>query len=399
MKRIVFLLILAGGIVMQAAALEFGVNLSDTTGLNGTNKAFNISQANEAEAFIKFPVGGFSSIYISGEARFSGFFPISPKGTAQLLPLAQSFRLKRTDWSGHTAFNTIGFQWAIGRTLFNEYSNKILSGLFDGARAGLTIKHTDLAFALGYTGLTYKNDAKIRIDQDDTNRMADKGKILAPQRLFLLLSAAFQEIIPSHTFGLDMLAQFDLLKETGRTHTQYFIPYIHGRINRNFNWKYWAAVQFGEDTQFFYSLASGLSVQYFNPDWRYFTLTGKLDWAAGDYDGAGSMRSFIPVTSLKQTVVADGAISRFSNMLTAGLTASVRPIRALLTDVSYIALASPNTVKAPAYIGSELSAKVSYHFYDGFSAAFTGGIFVPNPKFTTAYNVRWMTELAFTVRL
>ena len=69
MRRIVFLLILAGGIVMQAAALEFGVNLSDTTGLNGTNKAFNISQANEAEAFIKFPVGGFSSIYISGEAR------------------------------------------------------------------------------------------------------------------------------------------------------------------------------------------------------------------------------------------------------------------------------------------------------------------------------------------
>ena len=93
---------------MQVAALDFGFNLSNSTELNGTNKAFNISQANAAEAFIEFPVGDFSSIYISGEARFSGAFPIKPKGAAQFLPLAQAFRLKRTDWSGNTAFNAIG---------------------------------------------------------------------------------------------------------------------------------------------------------------------------------------------------------------------------------------------------------------------------------------------------
>ncbi|EPF27778.1 hypothetical protein DWB79_11575 [Treponema medium] len=399
MKRILTLLIIVSGITMQVAALDFGFNLSNSTELNGTNKAFNISQANAAEAFIEFPVGDFSSIYISGEARFSGAFPIKPKGAAQFLPLAQAFRLKRTDWSGNTAFNAIGLQWAVGRTFFDDYSRKILSGLFDGGKVGLTIKNTDLAFALGYTGLTYKSDAKIRIDEDDRKRMNDKNKLLAPQRLFLLLSASFQEVIPAHTIGFDVLAQFDLLKLTGRTHTQYFIPYIHGRIGRNVSWKYWAAVQFGEDTQFFYSLASGLAMQYFNPNWRYFTITGKLNWAAGDYDGTGPMRSFIPITDTKQTVVANGSISSFSNMLTGGLTVSVRPIQELLTELSYIALTSPNTKKTPVYVGSELSAKLAYQFYNDFDLSFTGGIFVPNQKVITTYNLRWLTELTFTVKL
>ena len=399
MKRILTFLIIAGGMTMYAAALDFGFNLSNSTDLNGTNKAFNISQANAAEAFIEFPVGDFSSIYISGEARFSGTFPIKPKGAAQLLPLTQAFRLKRTDWSGNTAFNTIGIQWALGRTSFNEYSNKILRGLFDGAKVGLTIKNADIAFALGYTGLTYKTDAKIRIDKDDIERLSNKEKALAPQRLFLLLSTAFQGLIPSHTFGFDMLAQFDLLKQTGRTHTQYFIPYIHGRIGRNVSWRYWAAVQFGEDTQLFYSLASGLSVQYFNPDWRYFTITGKLYWAAGDYDGTGAMRSFIPITDIKQTVVADTTVGRFSDILTAGLTASVRPVRGLLTEVSYIALTSPNIKKTSAYVGSELSAKLAYQFYDDFDASFVGGIFVPNKKIIMGYNLQWLTKFAFTVHL
>ena len=398
MKRIVTLLIIFGGIAMQAAAFDFGVNLFNTTGLKGANnKTVNIQQANAAEVFIDFPVGGFSSIYISGEARFSGLFPIKPKKTAQLLPLAQAFRLTRTEWSGHTAFNRIGLQWAVGRTSFSEYSNKILHGLFDGARVGLTIKNADIAFALGYTGLTYKADAKIRIDQDDIDRMDSISTVLAPQRLFLLLTSSF--LIPSHRVGFDTLAQFDLLEQTGKTHTQYLIPYIHGRLGRNVNWKYWAAVQLGEDRQFFYSFASGLSVQYFNPNWRYFALTGKLNWAAGDYDGTGAMRAFIPITSIKQTVIADGSISRFSDTLTAGLTASVQPIQELVMEWSYMLLTSPNTVQVPAYTGSELSAKIGYHFYNDFEAALTGGVFIPNTKAVRSYNLRWLTELTFSIKL
>ena len=110
MKRTVLFLIIAWSITIQVAALDFGFNLSNATGLNGTDKTFNISQANEAEAFIEFPVKGFSSIYVSGEARFSGAFPINPKGAAQLLPIHQAFRLKRTDWSGRKIFNEIGLQ-------------------------------------------------------------------------------------------------------------------------------------------------------------------------------------------------------------------------------------------------------------------------------------------------
>ena len=399
MKRILTFLIIAGGITMYAAALDFGVTISNTTELNGINKTFNIAQTNAFNAFVEFPTGDFASMYISAEARFSGLFPIKPKEKAQLIPLAQAFRLTRTDWSGNTSFNTIGLQWAVGRTLFNDYSYKILSGLFDGGKVTLAIKNADIAFALGYTGLTYKSDAKIRIDQDDIDRIDNTSTVLAPQRIFLLLSSSLHDIIPSHTFGIDAIAQFDLFKQTGRTHTQYLIPYIHGRIGRNVSWKYWAALQFGEDSQFFYSLASGLSLQYINPEWRYFTVLGALNWAAGDYDGTGKMRAFVPITTIKQTLVANGALSRFSNMLTAGLTVSAQPIEGLVTKLSYILLTSPNTAKKPAYVGSELSTTVAYQFYNDFDISFTGGVFIPNSKVIQAYTVQWLTELAFTIKL
>ena len=111
------------------------------------------------------------------------------------------------------------------------------------------------------------------------------------------------------------------------------------------------------------------------------------------------MHQFTPITDTKQTVVADGAFGSFSDTLTGGLTVSVRPIQGLLTELSYILLTSPNTASAPVYRGSELSAKVAYQFHNDFDVSFTGGIFIPNRKVITAYNLRWLTELAFTIKL
>ena len=69
MKRILSFLIIAGGMTMYAAALDFGVNLSNSTELNGTNKTFNISQANAVEAFVGF----FIDIYFRRSPIFRGF--------------------------------------------------------------------------------------------------------------------------------------------------------------------------------------------------------------------------------------------------------------------------------------------------------------------------------------
>jgi len=399
MKRIIFLLITAGCLAGHAVAFEFGVDISDTTGLNGTNKVTNVVQTNALDAFFTMPTGDFSSVYLSAQLRFFALFPVKPKAKAQLIPIAQMFRLTRSDWSGYKELSGMGLQWAVGRTPFSDYSAKILNGLFDGGRVKLTVKYADIAFAAGYTGLTYKNDAKIGIDEDDIALMNKNAAVLAPHRAFFLISSSFQELIPSHTFGFDALAQFDLLKQKKATHTQYFIPHIHGRIGRNVSWKYWGAVLFGQDPKLFYSLASGLSVRYFNPNWRYFTVTGMLNWAAGDYDGTGLMRAFIPVTDQKHTVVANIPASQFSNMLTAGLTASVRPIQELLTEMSYTMLSSPNTEKIQPYVGSELTAKAAYHFHNDLDASFTGGVFVPNKEVIKVYNFRWLMEFAFTVHL
>lgn len=396
MKRYIVFLLIVCTAIMNAAGLDFGINISNNTGVGGSRKTVDVSQSDAAHVFLKIPTGSFSSVYLSGEARFYGYFPCKPRSKPLFLPAAQSFKIDRADWTGYTAVNGIGVRWALGRTYFTEYSKKILHGLFDGGIVGFTFNHADIAFALGYTGLTYKTDAKIRIDSDDAERIRAKNTILAPQRLFLSFSSAFTELLLSHTFGFDILTQFDLLRRKTATHTQYIVPYIHGRLHRNVSWKFWGAVQLGQNPSFFYSLASGLSLQYFNPQLLNLTVRGALDWAAGDYDGAGAMRAFIPVTDLKHLSVAD---IRFRNTLTAGFSMNIRPIQGLVTGLSYNLVTMPNIYKKPAYTGSELLGKISYAFYNDFDISFWGGIFIPNKNPQSQQSLRWQTELAFTLKL
>lgn len=394
MKRIV-LLIVAAAIAVHAAAFEFGLNMTNSHELSGEDKTLSLLDNHRLSGFLKTPMGSTGSLYLSADVGAYTLFRFLPKADPIWQPFSEILKIKRTDWSGTVAFNRIGIEWALGRTNFNDYSNKILRGLFDGGRIKFTINHTNLAFAVGYTGLTHKSDAKIRIDADDTTRLASADELLAPKRVFLSASSYFQDSIPSHTFGVDLLAQFDISALTRRTHTQYVIPYIYGRITSNLSWKYWAAVELGQDPAFFYSLASGASLTYFNPNWRFFTLTGMADWAAGDYDGSGRMRAFIPLTDAKHTRIAN---IRYRNMLTAGLTASVLPIQGLKTELSYLAVLNPNTLKQPIYTGSEIVGKILHQLNNDVDASLTSGVFIANKK-AMGYTIRWLAELSCTMHL
>lgn len=301
-------------IAANAAALDFGVNLSNSTALSGFNGTTTVEQSDNAGIFIDIPAGRSSSLYFSGDARFYGIFPCIPQSKPNILPLAQAFRVGRTEWTGQKAGNGIGIQWAIGRTPFSDYSKKILYGLFDGARVSFTLPKATIGFAAGYTGLTYKTDAKIRIDNDDLKRLIRPDSILAPQRLFFLFSSEFFSFIPTHSIGFETLAQFDISPGKLKTHTQYFIPYIHGTIGRHTEWKLWGSLMLGEDYRFFHSWASGLFVQYFNPDWLNLTVKGTLDWASGNDAGPYMIQAFIPITDLKITTIAEARFQDISHM-------------------------------------------------------------------------------------
>ncbi|MEL3905482.1 MAG: hypothetical protein P1P65_00395 [Treponema sp.] len=396
MKRSILFVIVLCCIAAQLTALDFGVNLSNNTEIGGIHPSVYLSQHNKAEVYVQIPTGSLSSVYLSADVRFYGLFPLKPRGKADFLPAAQSFRLGRTEWTGAAVIDGMGLNWGVGRTYFNDYSHKVLNGLFDGAQVRLTFPQAEVSFAAGYTGLTYKNDAKIRIDADDTERLFLQSTVLAPQRLFLSASAAFPELIPSYTFGLDVLGQFDLIQRKTATHTQYFIPYIHGKMHRNLNWKFWGALQFGEDGRAFYSAASGLLLYYFNPQWRNFTVRGTLDWAAGDYDRKGAMRAFIPVTHLSHTRIAK---TPFSDTLTAGLSASVRPVQGLMTELAYTMLTTPNNRKEAVYTGSELLAALGYGFYNDFNLSVLSGVFIPKKQQGQTQQLRWLAEIAFKVKL
>ncbi|MGP1594540.1 MAG: hypothetical protein ACTTH8_04755 [Treponema sp.] len=393
MKKSILLSVSFVLLVPHLFAIDFGFDLSNSTGLTGKKQTVSVIQINKAGFFTSIPTGNIGTCYLSADARFAGYFPLKPKEKHTIIPLTQSFVVGRTEWFGNKTINalgTIGITWNIGRTDFGGYSGKVFTGLFDGFKLGLLLPNAELRFSTAYTGLTYTTDAGIRLAAD-----TDDKKMLSDSRIVLGFSASFPTVIPAHLIGFDIVAQCDLSSHKNRIHTQYAVPYIGGKIGRNISWKCWHITEFGQDSQFFYSFAAGTSVQYFKPEWRNLGLKGEMAWAAGDYDGTGALRAFTPVTSTSALRIASHL---FTDAFAVSGGASCNPVRDCTVDAVYGMLLTPNSGNKESYGGSEISSKASYKIHNDLDLALLCGVFVPKQT-KIEQKVRWLANLSCTIHL
>ncbi|PKL24502.1 MAG: hypothetical protein CVV47_08640 [Spirochaetae bacterium HGW-Spirochaetae-3] len=388
MKRInlVAMALVAIVAVGPATALDFGLDITEKTSLSGAGDEVALYQKNQAIAWLSLPVGAYSSLYASALYQFTGDFELSPNASAAIVPYA--FTLGRFELEGFKSLDSgSSLKWSVGRVPFQDYSGRIVNSLLDGAKAELALGTTLLSASAGYSGLIFKDDASMLIDTDDDNINSDDGLVFAPKRLVLSMGARFVELLALHDFGVDGWAQFDL--DSGGsavTHTQYLEPYIEGRVGRTLRWRFWSALELGQDPDFFYALASGARLRMTLPETYGLRLTGALSWAGGDYDGTGAMAAFKPVTSSSLSTIGT---TLFSDALSASVDAQVSPARGLAVGSNCAA-----DFSADGYLGFEISGRAAYRPVNDFSATFTGGAFIPS-----AGDLQWLLMVTAEVKL
>ncbi len=375
--------------VGPAAAIDFGLNITEETSVAGAGDEVKLYQENQAIAWLSLPVGAYSSLYASVLYRFSGDFTLAPSASSAIVPYA--FTAGRVELDGFKSLDDASsLKWSVGRVPFQDYSGRIVNSLLDGAKVELALGTTLLSASAGYSGLIFKDDAGMRIDSDDENIDSDDDSAFAPRRLVLSMGARFVELLALHDFGVDGWAQFDLGSGGAVvTHTQYFEPFIEGRVGRTLRWRFWGALELGQDPEFLYALAGGARLGLSYPENHGLKLTGALSWAGGDYDGTGPMASFKPVTTSSLSTIS---ASLFNDALCASVDAQVSPSRGLSVGAILAADLAPGA--AEGYLGTELSGRVSYRPVNDFSATFTGGAFAPADG-----DLQWLVMLTAEVRL
>ncbi len=399
MKRIVTTCFAAciAAMALPVQALDFGLVLSDATVLSGSGAASALSQENQATVWLSTPTGASSSLYISALYQFAGNFTLSPAQASSIKPYA--FTAGRTEWEGFTqAGSGARFGWSVGRIPFADDSGRILSGLFDGFRFDLSAGSLRLGAALAYTGLTFKEDARVFIDADDSQRWLDSGDIFslfATPRLVAMAKAQLVEPLPQLDLGLELLAQFDLQAEgLVATNTQYLEPFLEGRLSRNLGWKLWGAALLGQDEAFFYSMAGGATLRFALPEALGLRIAGSALFAGGDYDGPGPMRAFTPVTLGSLAVV--GSIP-FSDALGLSLDANFVPVSGLSAGAKLTAALKPGA--ATPWLGLDGSARLAWRPADELTVGLSGGVFVPGTGTLPGGGLSWMASASATLRL
>ena len=135
-------------------------------------------------------------------------------------------------------------------------------------------------------------------------------------------------------------------------------------------------------------------LRYSLPESLGLRVTGAVEWAGGDYDGAGAMRAFTPIMTGSLTSIAG---TEFSDALAVTLGASVAPLSGLSAGIGLAASFRPGATVP--YLGFEGSGTLSYRPVNDFSVSVTGGIFAPNGAASTDDGTSWSVSASAAFRL
>lgn len=389
---------LIAALAAPAWALDYGVDVSDETTLTGEGSAVTLSQENEVAAWISMPIGSFSSLYARALYSFEGDFRLAPSSQSDVVPY--TFNAGRVEWEGFLPIGeSSSLSWSLGRIRFSDHSGKAFAGLFDGASVAYSIGSIRIEAQAAYTGLSLKDDAGILMDADDEAIWAADSTwtdLYAPARLVASLRVLAVELAPRHDLGLEGWAQFDLESGTA-TNTQYLEPYVEGRLGRSWRWRLWGLAEFGQDADgAFYSLGAGGSARFALPETLGFRAGLSASWASGDYDGAGSMRAFAPITASSMAAVSSFG---FSDVLAVSADASLSPLSGLVASLNATAMFRPGEAGAGAYRGSEASLRLRYAPWTDFSASLIGGYFLANAAAAVPDDSAWTIGLTAGLEL
>jgi hypothetical protein len=221
MKKHVRIILMYGILLFDMAAAVFGADFGLVLGMEGeyakavTPEEFSVTAA--ATPWFSMVFTEKIDMYVSGRMAFAYEETGEP-------PKFFFFEPERTELNLCPA---PGLYVSLGRRRFEDPAGLIASGLFDGAGIGANLGGGRLSLGVYYTGLLYKETAKIILTGSDLERYAkplDAAGLegyFASRRVLLALTGEFPGLTSRAGLSAQALAQFDANGGEDTLNTQY----------------------------------------------------------------------------------------------------------------------------------------------------------------------------------
>jgi hypothetical protein len=366
----VFLLLLAG----RALSYDFGLLIEQKVGAE--NKAFSYNAA--FSPWFSWNGGGAFSLYFSGV--FSLKYNYYDDGTSGndiwrkplLLPELSRFSLRYRPGPA--------FRMEAGRMEYTDALGFTASGLFDGFRLQTVLPLGSLIAGMWYTGLLYKETAKVTMSAYDTKNYAepvdDPASYLASRRLFGSLRWDMP-LLEFHSLSAEVLAQFDLNGEKEILNSQYgeiLVELFPGGVLGLGAGVLFEAMEKGEN-KFSAALGGLLRLTMDVPGSLNDGLRLTVKFGSGEWND--TFTAFTPLGSYVQGEIFPETISGLG-VFSAGYTARLHQTLYLESAFRYFARTFDDPGAAGKYLyGGELWASVAWQLFDDLRLSLGSGVFLP----------------------
>jgi len=263
------------------------------------------------------PAFGYNGIFIpriTGLIGNAGDFYISGGINYKSDPWSFVPELLRTDFSWRTG----SMDFTVGRMAYDDPLGYVASGLFDGARFSKYTKIGTFSAGAWYTGLLYKERAKIEMTENEYT--AHKTAIdwndfsntyFAPRRFLAAADWVYKGFLDNAIAKLSLISRFDLSEE--KLHSQYLvgkaiIPVETIVSNGAFSVDLGGSFELIEESNKTNTAFATAFAAEAAPAWRnnvhYISLG--IKYASGESDG---MAAFLPLTTNAQGQIWNPKIS------------------------------------------------------------------------------------------
>ena len=282
-----------------------------------------------------------------------------------------------------------GLYLEAGRVRFRDPNGFIASGLFDGLSGSINIGNTRFSLAALYTGLLYRETAKVFMSPADSSwdhAVGDTVFSFAGRRVLASASWDLPSLFESpQGLTLNSLVQFDLNGAEEELHSQYLslrflvspLPSLYAYTGFALGFAEYTGARTDSET----SLMLSAGLDWSLPGALTDTLSFGLSWGSG---GDGGLGAFHPVTTLSPSgVLSVGTAGLLALRGSYGVRA--RENLSLSLDCRYffrentgsfdtLALAEDPEKRA---LGGELCASLIWVPVSDISLSAGGGVFLP----------------------
>jgi hypothetical protein len=294
-----------------------------------------------------------------------------------------------------------------GRAPFQDPLGIIAAGLFDGFSGNAVLGQARLSAGAFFTGLLYKETARIVMTPSDIETYIDKDNYFASRRLLFSGGAELPSLTPESSLAVNALLQFDVNGKTTSLHTQYLsAKYMYLPLETlTLTGALVMGLAENQDADASAHFAFITGADWDVPGALQDMLQGEIRWSTGAVND--NITAFAPVTGIAQGQVFSPNLSglmtikgKYTTRFQKNFSASAEGTYFIRTDGKTLSGAEypPSSARA---LGGELYGTLSWAPVSDLMATAGGGFFFPGmgDVFESDAPIRWKFMVGLTLLL